>query len=201
VSGRERRSRATRRRRASKRRASRTSRARRHRRGRHHAVYPGLISRTSVAVRICRTRSRSRPSSSRALAGAYWRGDSDRPQLTRIYGTASTRRRISTRISSGSRRRREARPPQARHRARPLPPLGALARITVLAPERDGDLERARGPPQAGESPARLTSEVKTPLLYDVDTFINLGALRQLQGQACSSSPRRRARSSSPSSR
>ena len=23
-----------------------------------------------------------------SLAGAYWRGDSDKPQLTRIYGTA-----------------------------------------------------------------------------------------------------------------
>ena len=49
-----------------------------------------------------------------------------------------------------------ARPPPARRAARPLPPLGPRARDAVLAPEGDGDLERARGPAAAREREARL---------------------------------------------
>ena len=42
----------------------------------------------SAAARICRTRGRSRRVKLTGLAGAYWRGDATKPQLTRIYGTA-----------------------------------------------------------------------------------------------------------------
>ena len=49
-----------------------------------------------------------------------------------------------------------ARPPQARPRARPRPLRRALAGLAALAPEGDGDLERARGPAPARERPPRL---------------------------------------------
>ena len=48
------------------------------------------------------------------------------------------------------------RPPPARRPARPLPLLRHLAGLAVLAPEGDGDLERARGPAPARGSGARL---------------------------------------------
>ncbi len=90
------------------------------------------------------------------LAGAYWRGDEHNKQLTRIYGTAfysqadldaylerleEAKRRDHRRLGDG---------------ARPLPPLRPRARNAVLAPEGNGDLERARGPPPAREPEARL---------------------------------------------
>ena len=45
-------------------------------------------SPTSAAGHTCRTRSRSRRVKLTSLAGAYWRGDEQNTQLTRIYGTA-----------------------------------------------------------------------------------------------------------------
>ena len=42
------------------------------------------------------------------VAGAYWRGDSNNPMLTRIYATAFASRRSSTPISSSSKRPRSA---------------------------------------------------------------------------------------------
>ncbi len=42
------------------------------------------------------------------VAGAYWRGDSTRPMLSRIYGTAFARRKSSTPISTSSRRPKSA---------------------------------------------------------------------------------------------
>ena len=134
------------------------------------------------------------------LAGAYWRGDSDRPQLTRIYGTAFYSQKDLDAAPRAARGGEEARPPPARRAARPLPPLGALAGLAVLAPEGDGDLEHARGPAAPGEPPARLlrgedarsstTSRPSSPR-----------ATTRTTRTTCSSSPRRRTRSSSRSSR
>src|SRR5947207_5103669 len=42
------------------------------------------------------------------VAGAYWRGDSNREMLSRIYGTASPSKKSSTRTSSKSKRRKSA---------------------------------------------------------------------------------------------
>jgi len=42
------------------------------------------------------------------VAGAYWRGDSNNPMLTRIYGTAFANRRTSTPTSGRSRKPRSA---------------------------------------------------------------------------------------------
>src|SRR5205085_4806688 len=52
--------------------------------------------------------------------------------------------------------RQAARPPAARPAARPLPLRGVLSRRGALAPEGDGALELARGPPADGERAARL---------------------------------------------
>jgi len=80
------------------------------------------------------------------LAGAYWRGDEKNKQLTRIYGTAFYSQADLDAYRRAAGRGAPARPPQARHAARPLPPGRELARLAVLAPEGDGDLERAGGP-------------------------------------------------------
>ena len=90
------------------------------------------------------------------LAGAYWRGDSTKPQLTRIYGTAFYSQADLDAYLERMEQARSARPSPPRHRARPLPPRRVLARLAVLAPEGDGDLERARGsaPPRERSSAA-----------------------------------------------
>ena len=90
------------------------------------------------------------------LAGAYWRGDEKNKQLTRIYGTAFFRQGD---LDAHLERLEEARKRDHRRlgdAARPVPLLGRLAGLAVLAPEGDGDLERARGPPPAREPRPRL---------------------------------------------
>jgi threonyl-tRNA synthetase len=42
------------------------------------------------------------------VAGAYWRGDSNNPMLTRIYGTAFAKQEDLDATSSRSRKRRSA---------------------------------------------------------------------------------------------
>ncbi len=92
------------------------------------------------------------------LAGAYWRGDEHNkqldPHLRHRVLLAGRPRRLPRAARAGAR----ARPPQARRAARPLPPLRPLARVAVLAPEGNGDLERARGPAPPREPAARATS-------------------------------------------
>ena len=68
--------------------------------------------------------------------GAYWRGNEKNPQLQRIYGTAWPSRDEQDAYLRAARGSREARPPQAWRRARP-----------VLLPERDR------------QRPARLPSQ------------------------------------------
>ena len=60
------------------------------------------------------------------VAGAYWRGDEKRPMLQRIYGTAWESKKALDGAPAPARGGGEARPPQARRRARP-----------VLVPRRD----------------------------------------------------------------
>ncbi len=75
-----------------------------------------------------------------------------------------------------------ARPSPARRPARPLPPLGALARIAVLAPQGDGGLERPRGPPPPRERAARLPRGEDAAALRHSDVH-HVGSLRQLPGE------------------
>ena len=67
------------------------------------------------------------------VAGAYWRGDSNNPMLTRIYGTAFAKQEELDALPEADRGSREARPPQARPRARPVPLPGGRPRRGVLA--------------------------------------------------------------------
>ena len=76
------------------------------------------------------------------LAGAYWRGDSTKPQLTRIYGTAFYSQED---LDAHLERLEEAKKRDHRRLGTQLDLfhlVGALARLAVLAPEGDGDLER-----------------------------------------------------------
>ena len=84
------------------------------------------------------------------VAGAYWRGDSTKPMLSRIYGAAFAKRRRARRLSQAARGSREARPSQARARDGPVPFPGGRAGHGVLAPEGLDDLpdpDRLHAPP------------------------------------------------------
>ena len=109
-----------------------------------------------------------------SLAGAYWRGDSDKPQLTRIYGTAFYSQKD---LDEYLERLEEAK--KRDHRR-----LGTQLDLFHLSEHSPGspfwhpkgmviwnELEDLR----RRENRKRGYSEVKTPLLYDVETFITSG--------------------------
>ena len=108
------------------------------------------------------------------LAGAYWRGDSTKPQLTRIYGTAFYRQED---LDAHLERLEEAR--KRDHRV-----LGQRLDLFHLSEHSPGspfwhpkgmvvwnELEDTR----RRENLGRGYVEVKTPLLYDIDTYITSG--------------------------
>ena len=108
------------------------------------------------------------------IAGAYWRGDSSQPQLTRIYGTAFySKEDLDAHL---------ARLEEARKRDHRL--LGQRLDLFHLSEHSPGspfwhphgmviwnELEDLR----RRENRLRGYSEVKTPLLYDVETYITSG--------------------------
>jgi len=108
------------------------------------------------------------------LAGAYWRGDSSNPQLTRIYGTAF--------YSKDDLDAHLARLEEARKRDHRV--LGQRLDLFHLSEHSPGspfwhpkgmviwnELEDLR----RRENLARGYVEVKTPLMYDVETYITSG--------------------------
>src|SRR5436305_1795295 len=108
------------------------------------------------------------------LAGAYWRGDSTKPQLTRIYGTAFY---SQADLDAYLERMEQA-------RARDHRRLGTELDLFHLAENSPGspfwhpkgmviwnELEDLR----RRENLKRGYVEVKTPLLYDVKTYITSG--------------------------
>jgi threonyl-tRNA synthetase len=108
------------------------------------------------------------------LAGAYWRGDSTKPQLTRIYGTAFFN---GADLEAHLERLEEAR--KRDHRR-----LGVQLDLFHLSDASPGspfwhpkgmviwnELEDLR----RRENAARGYREVKTPLLYDVDVYVTSG--------------------------
>ena len=108
------------------------------------------------------------------LAGAYWRGDSSQPQLTRIYGTAFySQEDLDAYLAQLEEARRRD------HRR-----LGVQLDLFHLSEHSPGslfwhpkgmviwnELEDLR----RRENLKRGYTEVKTPLLYDVDTYITSG--------------------------
>jgi threonyl-tRNA synthetase len=109
-----------------------------------------------------------------SLAGAYWRGDSSKPQLTRIYGTAFYSKED---LDAYLHRLEEAR--KRDHRV-----LGRQLDLFHLSDHSPGspfwhpkgmvvwnELEDLR----RRENRNRNYDEVKTPLLYDVDTYVTSG--------------------------
>jgi len=79
------------------------------------------------------------------VAGAYWRGDSSKPVLQRIYGVAFRNRDDLEGPSDHAGRGRQARPPQAGPRDEPVPHAGRGPRSGVLASERLDHLHHAAG--------------------------------------------------------
>ena len=102
-----------------------------------------------------------------SLAGAYWRGDETKPQLTRVYGTAFYDPKD---LEAHLHRLEEARRRDHRRLGRELDLVRfrrALARLPDLAPARDGDLECPRGASPARERPPRLSGgEDPAPLRH-----------------------------------
>ena len=109
------------------------------------------------------------------VAGAYWRGDQRNEQLQRIYGTAWATQGRAAAVPDDARRGREARPPQARPRARPVPP------------RRDRRRAWCSGIPRAGRCGSRSSStcapvyrdngyqEVKGPQILDKSLWEKTG--------------------------
>ena len=90
------------------------------------------------------------------VAGAYWRGDSNNPMLTRIYGTAFAKQEELDALPEADRGGREARPPPPRPRDGPVPLPGGRAGRRVLAPEGLDHVpaaHRLHAPPPAGRLP------------------------------------------------
>ena len=116
-----------------------------------------------------------------SLAGAYWRGDENNTQLTRIYGTAFYSQAdldaYLERLEEATRRDHQALGPAAR----PLPLRRALAGVAVLAPEGDDDLQQLEEL-RRRENAKRGYVEVKTPLIYDIDAH-HLRPLGELRGE------------------
>ncbi len=108
------------------------------------------------------------------LAGAYWRGDSTRPQLTRIYGTAFY---SQADLDAYLEQLEEARKRDHRKLGRELD-LFHLSEASPGSPFWHpkgmvvwNELEDLR----RRENRARGYVEVKTPLLYDVETYVTSG--------------------------
>jgi threonyl-tRNA synthetase len=109
-----------------------------------------------------------------SIAGAYWRGDSSQPQLTRIYGTAFYRQEdLDAYLEQLAEARRRD------HRV-----LGQQLDLFHLSDRSPGspfwhprgmvlwnELEDLR----RRENLERGYREVKTPLLYDIETYITSG--------------------------
>ena len=74
------------------------------------------------------------------VAGAYWRGDHRNEMLQRIYGTAWATKEELQQYLTHAGRGREARPPQARPRTRPVPHRRRRAGHGVLASQGLGGL-------------------------------------------------------------
>jgi threonyl-tRNA synthetase len=108
------------------------------------------------------------------LAGAYWRGDSAKPQLTRIYGTAFYSQEdldaYLARLEEAHRRdhRRLGQQLDLFHLSEHSPGSPFWHPKGMVMWNELEDLRRR-------ENHRRGYVEVKTPLLYDVDTYITSG--------------------------
>ena len=110
-----------------------------------------------------------------STAGAYWRGDSDKPMLTRIYGTAFFNQAD---LDAYLQRMEEARRRDHRRLGRELDLFhfsDVVAGLAVLAPQGHGHLERADRRSGGELNRERGYQEVRTPILYNVDVWKQSG--------------------------
>ena len=116
-------------------------------------------------------------------SGAYWRGDEKNPMLQRIYGTAWLTPGGAGQVSVAAGRGQEARPPQARARARSVRLPRRRAGRAVLAAQRHGDLSASWS-----SSGARCTTpsgylEISTPILVNKRLWEQSGHWEHYQRQ------------------
>ncbi len=91
-----------------------------------------------------------------SVAGAYWRGDSSRPMLTRVYGTAFFSKQALAEYLERLERARANDHRRLGPAAEHVPVLRCLARVRVLAAGRHGGVQLAgRAEPRDG-TPTRL---------------------------------------------
>src|SRR4051794_28849374 len=108
------------------------------------------------------------------LAGAYWRGDEHNKQLTRIYGTAFyDQADLDAHLQRLEQAPGRGHPPP-RPQPHPFPPPPPPPRVPLLPPQGMviwNELEDLR----RREKLRRGYVEVKTPLMYDVETWKTSG--------------------------
>ena len=107
-------------------------------------------------------------SSCSSSSGAYWRGDEKNPMLQRIYGTAWLEPGGAGQVPVAARGGQEARPPQARPRARPVR-CSTTSRpgAPFWLPNGHGDLPRARAVLRARCTTRSGYLEISTPILVN----------------------------------
>ena len=89
-----------------------------------------------------------------SVAGAYWRGDSSKPMLTRVYGTAFFSPKDLQEYLERIERAATERPPPARAAARAVHVLRRRAGLGLLASRRHRGVQLARGAePRDGTHP------------------------------------------------
>ena len=101
-------------------------------------------SSTSASVRTCRRTGRLKAFKLTATSNAYWKGDAKNAPMQRVYGTAFFSQKELDEHLDAHRGSEEARSPQARKRARPLPLPPRRARRRVLDAARHDALQHAR---------------------------------------------------------
>ncbi len=135
------------------------------------------------------------------VAGAYWRGDSNNPMLTRIYGTAFAKQdeldAYLKQLEEAEKRDHR----RARARDGPVPFPGGSARLGVLARQRldpvPGTGKLHPPPPDRG----RLYAEVNSPQLMDRELWVTTGHIPTFSERCSSPRRARRMSASTPSSR
>ena len=109
------------------------------------------------------------------ISGAYWRGDAKNEQLQRIYGTAWADKKQLEAYITAHRGSREARPPQDRQAAGPVPPAGRGARAWCSGIPRAGRSGRWSSSTCARSTSDTGYGEVRCPQILDVSLWQKSG--------------------------
>ena len=106
-----------------------------------------------------------------SVAGAYWRGDSDRQMLTRVYGTAFFKQKELDALPAHAGGGAGARPPAPGQGPRAVHVLASWRRACRCGSRRGWRSGTSSPTCGARENRRRGYEEVKTPILWDVELF------------------------------